>query len=159
MPKEVDIDLDAVAGELQERTVKFKGQVYIWPAELPAEVLVPLLDEDLDLVGTIGDLFSLADDTGSMQVTDMLDKVLARPKLPNLFWRRFQESLHILFESGKEGQGDKFFAAQPSVAALTRVARAVWSTYGVSLGEASAPSGQSDGDGAGSKETSSDTTG
>lgn len=158
MPKEVDIDLDAVAGELEPRTVKIKGQVYIWPAELPADVLLPLLDEDLDLVGVVRDVWDMADDSGSLNIANALDKILGRQNLPKVFWERYREALSVLFDAGKEGQAEQFFATSPSLPQLMRVTSAVWRTYGVSLGEASAPSGQSDGDGSGSKETSSATT-
>lgn len=158
MPKEVDIDLDVVAGELAPRTVKIKGQVYTWPAELPATVLLPLLDEDLDLVGVVRDVWSMAGDSGELNINDALDRLLVRRNLPRLFWDRFQESLSVLFDAGGEGQAEKFFATSPSLPQLIRITSAVWKTYGVSLGEASAPSGQSDGDGTGQKETSSATT-
>lgn len=158
MPKEVDIDLDAMAGELEPRTVRIKGQVYTWPAELPAYVLLPLLDEDLDLVGILGDIWGMADDSNQVDVSTILGRVLNRSNLPKVFWERFQEAITRLFDAGEEGQGEAFFATNPSVQQLIRVATAVWRAYGVSLGEASAPSGQSDGDGPGSKETSSATT-
>ncbi len=159
MPKkEVDIDLDAMAGELEPRTIKIKGHVYTWPAELPADVLLPLLDEDLDLVGILGDLWNMADDSSQVDVGQILGKLLGRSNLPKVFWDRFHEALGRLFDAGEEGQSEIFFDSKPSLPQLVRVATAVWNTYGVGLGEASTPSGPSDGDGSGSKETSSATT-
>lgn len=152
--KTVHLDLDAAIGEAQRENlvVRFGGVDYELPPELPADVLLPLIDPELDLIGTIKTFID--DDTEGG--TDVVDALLSRPDLPAGVWDAFTTSLRRLFG---DDQFDTLEASRPSIPAYVRLVGGLFRLYGVGLGEALGPSPTSEDGGGSSKETSSTTTG
>lgn len=154
--RRVHLDLDAAVTETAREpvVVRFSGTDYTLPHELPADVLLPLIDPRLDLVGTLTQMYTadLDDDT---TVDQIVERLLGRPDLPMQVWEAFNESLRRLFG---DTQFDTFTKARPSVQAYVRLVAGLFGVYGVSLGEASEPSTTSTTGGGSSKPTSSDTT-
>lgn len=154
------LDLDAATSE--ERNdgllVRFRGEDYTVPAELPADVLVPLIDPDLALMGVVKQFIEADDPDGQ---TDIVDALLSRPDLPSQVWEAFNEALRRLFDGpGQEAHPnfDRFQRSRPSLKDYVRLVVGLFSLYGVGLGEASEPSTTSEPGGGSSKETSSTTT-
>lgn len=78
------LDLDAERREVlypHGIPIKFGGEQFIFPAELPADALDPILSEELDLVGLLGDILESAEDdkTG---VKEIVTALFRRPSLP-----------------------------------------------------------------------------
>lgn len=154
-PPVVDLDLDAIAAELDvdgTRTLRFRGVTFTVPSELPADVLLPLIDPELDLVGVFGSLMVLDDDG---KVDEVIDGLLSRSSLASDLWQAFMEALRRLF--GDE-QLQQLQDTRPSLQAYVRLVKGLWRMYGVGLGEASQPSSSSENTGGSPKETSNSTT-
>lgn len=147
------LDLDAELREIAMPDgirVPYRGEVFILPAELPLDVINPLLDEDLDLAGIIKQVFSARGDG----VDAMFDVLLARPDLPKSALKAFHGVWGALFGE----QYAAFLAKKPGHKTYATLFRLLVKEYAVSLGEASASLASSESDAAPSKPTSSGTT-
>ncbi|MGY4934908.1 hypothetical protein ACWD7T_28115, partial [Streptomyces sp. 900116325] len=106
------IDLDAERREVQYPDgipVKFGGDQFIFPAELPAEALDPILSDELDLVGLLGDVLESAD--GDAGVKEVVNALFRRPSLPRKFLAAIRETYAILLPD----QYEEFLRQRPSV--------------------------------------------
>jgi hypothetical protein len=119
--------------------VTFDGREYLLPAEVPAQVLDPLLDGDLDLVGLIKVAYDASKDARATETDrDRMQEVIwetlaAKPDLPVTVIRAIRDSLALLF--GAE-QWEAFQASQPSLPDMGALVVGLVSEYGVGLGEA-----------------------
>ncbi|MER6109385.1 hypothetical protein [Streptomyces hirsutus] len=126
------IDLDAERREVQYPDgipVKFKGEQYIFPAELPAEALDPMLSDELDLVGLLGEVIESAD--GDAGVSEVINAVFRRPALP----RKFLEAVRATYAILLSEQHKDFLAARPSIGDYVRLTTGLTRVYGVELGK------------------------
>lgn len=150
------IDLDAPRRESAHPDgipVRFGGQSFTLPAELPLDTLTGLiLDPDLDLPGL---LTRLSRSTEATFGKDVVDALLDRADLPHTALKAFTNALESLF--GVEEYA-KFTRLRPSIPDYIRLIKALWSLYGVSLGEAARSLTSPESDGATSKRTSRITT-
>ncbi|NEA53597.1 hypothetical protein G3I60_05350 [Streptomyces sp. SID13666] len=145
------IDLDAARRESRFPDgipVRFGGRDFIFPAELPADALDPLLSDDLDLVGLLRDLVT---SPGSTVTGEVFDLLLKRPNLPRAFLDAVKDVYLSLL--GPE-QFEQFIAARPWVTDYIRLSKALSSVYGVTLGKLFGLSGSSESDGETSNPTS-----
>jgi hypothetical protein len=150
------IDLDAERREVQYPDgipVKFGGDQFILPAELPAEALDPILSDELDLVGLLGDVIESAD--GDAGVTEVVTALFRRPSLPRKFLAAVRETYAILLGEQYEG----FLKQRPSIGDYVRLTTGLTEVYGVELGKLFRSVGSSENAGATSNPTSPDTTG
>jgi len=148
------LDLDAELREIAMPDgirIPFRGEVFILPAELPLDVINPLLDEDLDLAGIIKQVFASRGDG----VDAVFDVLLARPDLPKSALKAFHGVWEALF--GAE-QYEAFLAKKPGHKTYATLFRLLVKEYAVNLGEASASLASSKSDAEPSKPTSSGTT-
>ncbi|MFJ7004151.1 hypothetical protein ACIQWY_29600 [Streptomyces albidoflavus] len=128
------IDLDADRREVQYPngiTIRLNGEQLLFPAELPAEALDPLLSDELDLMGVISELVvAFTDDTSSEM--DMVAVILKRPRLARQFVDAVRGSYKVLL-------GDQYEAfvedARPSIGDYVRLTKALARVYGVDLGK------------------------
>lgn len=149
------LDLDAARRESQRiaPTIVLGGQSFVLPLELPADVIDPLLSDELDLVGLVKQV--LADKpTSTNDVNEFLDLLFARPALPRQLIAAVKDSLALLFGADAYAA---FLSQRPSFSDYVRIVKALPGFYGVGLGEAFASPGSSESDGATSKETSEST--
>lgn len=136
--------------------VRFGGEtIATLPPECPVDVFQPVVALDIDL----GLLFRAAFDAvkgeadQALAATDLVvDLLTVNPNLP-------REAIQAIQQVGKRLLGDDGYAAfvaqRPSPNDIAALAKGVFRFYGLSLGEASAPSDSSEGDGQTSKPTSS----
>lgn len=141
-------------------TVVDGDRVYELPAELPGDVLTPLLDGDLDLAWLLRsafDAYRTATDTQQQQkLGDLLvAELVANPNLPVDVLKAIRAALQRLFGDEQWGQ---FWADHPSLPDLVELIKGLVREYGVGLGEASSSSTPSSPGGATSKPTSSGST-
>ena len=125
------IDLDAERREIQYPEgipVRLRGETYVFPAELPADVLDPLFDPELDLMGLFAKVVQSTDNTVAGEVVDIL---LARPNLLRQFKRAMKEVYRELLGDDYE----RFDQTRPSVADYVRLSKALGKAYGVELGK------------------------
>lgn len=140
--------------------VTFDGKPYLLPAELPATVLDPLIDGDLDLVGLIKVAYDASRDAQRSQesrddMESMVWSALAQhPDLPVSVVRAIRDSLALLFGAD---QWASFQASSPSLADIGALIVGLVREYGVGLGEALRSASSSGTDGTTSSPTSSDT--
>lgn len=131
------IDLDAAKREAvfpDGIPVRFGGQDFLLPAELPVDVFDPLLSEDLDLVGVVKQVLAERPEDGGDDIGSVvLDVLLTRPGLPRQTLQAVKQVFAALF--GDE-QYACFAALRPSVQDYVRLARGLLTAYGVGLGEA-----------------------
>lgn len=119
--------------------VRFDGKDYLLPAELPASVLDPLIEGDLDLVGLIKVAYDASRDQGREKDSrDRMESMVwetlaAHPDLPVSVVRAIRDSLALLF--GPE-QWVQFQSSNPSLADMSALIVGLVSEYGVGLGEA-----------------------
>ncbi|WP_431959439.1 hypothetical protein [Actinacidiphila sp. bgisy160] len=150
------IDLDAPRRESAHPDgipVRFGGRSFTLPAELPLDTLTGLiLDPDLDLPGILS---RLNRSTTATFGNDVVDTLLDRADLPHSVLKAFTRALESLF--GVEAYAE-FTRLRPSVPDYIRLIKALWSLYGVSLGEAARSLTSSTSGGATSKRTSRTTT-
>ncbi|MEW1700112.1 hypothetical protein ACIQCR_17140 [Streptomyces sp. NPDC093249] len=106
------------------------GEMFIYPAELPAKAISPLLADELDLVGLVRDVFNASENPSAGTIVDLLFK---RSRLPRQFVDAIYEVHRILL--GKEEYA-RFEALSPSVLAYVRVTLDLAKVYGVDLGKA-----------------------
>lgn len=154
------IDLDEARNARREGRsdtvdVKFHGETFTLPSELPSEVFDPLLDMQEDLAGIIRAVAQVAG-KANVEMTQVVGRVLQEhPSIPVKVVNILRESLHSLF--GDE-QWDKFNALKPSINDIFSLITGLGRMYGVGLGEASGSSASSESDGANSQPTSSSST-
>ncbi len=139
------IDLDAERREVQYPNgipVRLRGEQFIFPAEVPADALDPLLSGELDLVGLLSDLVNTSGSTMTGEVIDLLFK---RPSLPGAFLSAVKDIYRILL--GDEAFAE-FAAVRPSIGDYVRLTKGLVAVYGVDLGKlfGSADSSESDGE-------------
>ncbi|MGC5042508.1 hypothetical protein ACLQ16_04225 [Streptomyces albidoflavus] len=151
------IDLDAAERrEVQYPhgiPVKYRGEQFIYPAELPAKALDPLLSDDLDLVGLLRDVVEASENPTAAIVVDLLFK---RPHLPRRFVEAIYEVHRILL--GKE-EYQRFEDLAPSLPAYIRLTTGLIKVYGVDLGKSFGLGDSSESTGETSSPTSADSTG
>ncbi|MGX1268098.1 hypothetical protein [Streptomyces phaeoluteigriseus] len=126
------IDLDAERREVQYPDgipVKFGGEQFIFPAELPADALDPILSDDLDLVGLLGDVIDSAD--GDAGVSEVVAALFRRPTLPRKFLVAIRETYGILLGD----QHEEFLAKRPFIGDYVRLTTGLIKVYGVELGK------------------------
>ncbi|PNG22425.1 hypothetical protein [Streptomyces cahuitamycinicus] len=145
------IDLDAERREVQHPDgipVKFRGEQFIFPAELPAAALDPILSDELDLVGLLGDVINSSD--GDAGIKEVVNALFRRPSLP----RKFLEAIRATYGILLEGQNEDFLERKPSVPDYVRLTTGLARVYGVDLGKLFRSADSSETDGATSSPTS-----
>lgn len=156
------IDLDAAKRETQYPDgipVRLGGVEFTLPAELPAEILDPIVD--LDLPKLLKDVMeSLPEDTedadeGRTMGEVVLDVLTNNPSLPRDIYDAIKGAFAALF--GPE-QYPEFEKQRPSINDYARLAQALMPLYGVGLGEALGSPDSSESGGETSKQTSPATT-
>lgn len=157
------IDLDAARRETEQPEglpVRFKGEEFILPAELPVDVFDPILSDDFDLVGLVRDGMSrykaakTVEEGGGAKVsiaTIVTDTLFDRPTLPVEIVKTIFAVFEALFGSEEYA---RFKQTRPSLNDYQRLTTALFKAYGTSLGEAFASPDSSGSDGATQKETS-----
>lgn len=109
--------------------VKYRNEQFLYPAELPAKTLDPLLSDELDLVGLLRDVFNASENPTAAVVVDLLFK---RPRLPRQFIHAIYEVHRTLL--GKEEYA-RFEDLNPSVPAYIRLTVGLIKVYGLDLGK------------------------
>lgn len=148
------LDLDAELREIAMPDgirIPYRGEVFILPAELPLDVITPLLDEDLDLAGIVKQVLAARGDG----IDTIFDVLLSRPDLPKSALKAFHGVWEALF--GAEDY-QRFLAKKPGHKTYATLFRLLVKEYAVNLGEASASLVSSESDAPTSKPTSSGTT-
>ncbi|MEU8540911.1 hypothetical protein AB0C52_13140 [Streptomyces sp. NPDC048717] len=128
--------------------VHFGGEQFLYPAELPAKALDPLLTDELDLVGLLRDIFNASENPTAATIIDLLFK---RSRLPRQAVEAIYQVHRVLL--GEE-QYARFEDLNPSVPAYIRVTVALVKVYGLDLGKSCGLVGSSENGG----ETSSPTS-
>ena len=149
------IDLDAARREVQYPDgipVRFAGEQFIFPAELPADVLDPILSDELDLVGLLADVLESSD--GDAGVAEVVTALFRRPSLPRKFLAAIRETYGILLGD----QAEDFLKKRPFIGDYVRLTTALTRVYGVDLGKLFRSADSSESDGATSSPTSPDST-
>ncbi|KIF04154.1 hypothetical protein PL81_20285 [Streptomyces sp. RSD-27] len=149
------IDLDAERREVQHPngiTVLLRGEQFLFPAEVPADALDPLLSDELDLVGLLSDIVGTKAASVSGEVIELLFK---RPKLPRQFLAAVKDIYRILL--GDDGFAS-FVAVRPSIGDYVRLTKALIAVYGVDLGKLFGSDDSSENDGETSNPTSAAST-
>ncbi|MFD9394138.1 hypothetical protein ACFWBB_26400 [Streptomyces sp. NPDC060000] len=126
------IDLDAERREVQYPDgipVKFGGEQFIFPAELPAEALDPILSDDLGLVELLGEVIESSD--GDAGIGEVVTALFRRPTLPRKFLAAIRETYGILLGDQHEG----FVKKRPSIGDYVRLTTGLVRVYGVELGK------------------------
>lgn len=150
------IDLDAAIRESlypEGIPVPYKGTTYVLPAELPLDVLDPLLDPEFDLIGLLKLAVDGDDDADLGEV--LIDVLFKRPGLPLEIRDTIFGCLQLLF--GEE-QWKQFQSNRPGLTTIATLIKGIFKVYGVSLGEAFASLSSSVSDGATPNQTSNATT-
>jgi hypothetical protein len=160
MTAENFIDLDEQRnarreGRGEDVQVKFNGNVYSLPAELPSEVFDPLLDMKEDLAGIVRAVATVAAKANAQTVEVVMRVLTEHPTLPVQVIDILRGSLITLF--GLE-QWERFQASRPSINDIFALFMGLSRMYGVGLGEASGSSASSESDGANSQPTTSSST-
>lgn len=150
------LDLDAARRERAHPegiVVRNKGEEFVLPAELPADVFDPFLLGKIDVAGIVRT--ALEDDTEDADLGEIVVKVLfENPSLPQDVYAAIHESFGLLF--GEE-QWEAFRKTKPSFPDLGVLVKGLLKKYGTSLGEVFASPDSSESDGATPKETSEST--
>lgn len=126
------IDLDAERREVQHPDgipVLFGGEQFIFPAELPADALDPILSEELDLIGLLGEVLESSD--GDAGVKEVVNALFRRPSLPLKFLEAVRQTYAILLGD----QHEDFLKARPFIGDYVRLTIALIQVYGVELGK------------------------
>ncbi len=156
------LDLDAARREVAHPEgirVRFGGEDYLLPSELPLDVFDPFLSDDLDLVAVIRDFSTMGDAKAADGKAKSEDEenegwaaaLFAHPNLPRQFIHATHAALEALF--GPEDYV-RFRANRPSLGDYGRLIQGLVKLYSVSLGEAFASLTSADGDGQTSNPTS-----
>ena len=149
------IDLDAERREILHPDgipVKFRGEQFIFPAELPAAALDPILSEELDLVGLLGDVLNSGEGDAGMR--EIVNALFRRPRLPKQFLEAVRQTYGILLED----QHQDFLDRKPSVPDYVRLTTGLARVYGVELGKLFRSADSSENASQTSSPTSPDTT-
>jgi hypothetical protein len=149
------IDLDAERREVQYPDgipVKFGGEQFIFPAELPAEALDPILSDELDLVGLLGDVLESSD--GDAGIKEIVNALFRRPSLPRKFLAAIRETYTILLGD----QHEDFLRQRPYIGDYVRLTTGLTKVYGVELGKLFRSADSSENASETSSQTSPDTT-
>lgn len=149
------IDLDQLAGRREATEpdgipVKFKGQTFMLPAELPVDAFDPLMDDGRGVLELAREI--IARDGGI--VTSVATTLLEPGNLLRV--RGAVEAVFAQLFGPDEYAG--FKALRPSFADYARIVQGLRRLYGVSLGEAFASLTSSGTGGATSNPTSPDST-
>lgn len=139
--------------------VAFGDSTFHLPAELPVDVFDPFLAEEFNLSGLIQEGLELSRVTGpdgkKKEVSAIVvDLLFMRPSLPLELIRAVYKSFEILF--GEE-QYAAFKEQRPTALDYAFLFQALYTAYGVSLGEAYASLAPSTSDGETPKQTSEST--
>lgn len=136
------IDIDAILGEQEPKTLTYKGQDYTLPAELPAVSLAPFFARDLGLTDIVADVIT-ANEGDEDWIDTLLGVLRKRPTLPLELVGAAKSAFSDLLDDGytepaedEEGTvrpSAEFFATRPSVNAYFAIARVLMSEYAVSL--------------------------
>ncbi|WP_399554075.1 hypothetical protein [Streptomyces anulatus] len=152
------IDISAARREIQHPngviTKISKDIAVTFPAELPLEALDPILSDDLDLVGLIGDIVQ-ADGVDGLDVSKVVTAIFRRPSLPRKFLAAVRETYEILLGD----QFEEFLESKPSSGDYLRLTIALSKVYGVELGKLLRSLVSSESDSPTSSQTSPGTTG
>ncbi|MCX4677605.1 hypothetical protein OG413_20245 [Streptomyces sp. NBC_01433] len=137
------IDLDAGRREATHPDgipVLFNKDLLVFPAELPADALDPLLADELGLVALLGEVIDAAD--GDAGLSDVMNALFRRPQLPRKFMAAVKESYAILLDAEyddahrlQDGPFKDFLAAKPSLGDYVRLTMGLTRVYGVELGK------------------------
>lgn len=123
-----------------------------FPAELPLDALDPILSDELDLFGLIGDILeSSTGEAGELDVTDVIKAIFRRPRLPRRFIDAIRQTYALLLD---EDQYKAFLATRPGVGDYTFLTTSLAKVYGVELGKLLGLGGSSENGGATSSPTS-----
>ncbi|MGW2550126.1 hypothetical protein [Streptomyces sp. NPDC001635] len=126
------IDLDAERREVQYPNgipVRFGGEQFMFPAELPADALDPILSEDLDLVGLLGEVLESSE--GEAGIKEIVNALFRRPSLPLKFLEAVRQTYAILLSD----QTEDFLKQRPSIGDYVRLTIGLTKVYGVELGK------------------------
>lgn len=126
------IDLDAERREVQYPNgipVRFGGEQFMFPAELPADALDPILSEDLDLVGLLGEVLESSE--GEAGIKEIVNALFRRPSLPLKFIEAVRQTYAILLGD----QTEEFLKQRPSIGDYVRLTIGLTKVYGVELGK------------------------
>jgi hypothetical protein len=124
----------------------------MFPAELPADALDPLLSDDLNLMGLIGETMNGSGDIGTGEVVDLFFR---HGNLPRQFVAAVKD---IYRELLGEDEFEDFTAHKPSVPEYVRLTKALATIYAVDLGKLFGLGGSSASGSQTSSPTSPDTT-
>ncbi|MFE7072556.1 hypothetical protein ACFU96_20995 [Streptomyces sp. NPDC057620] len=145
------IDLDAPRREIQFPDgipVKFRGEQFLFPAELPADALDPILSDELGLVELLGEVIETSE--GDAGISEVVTALFRRPSLPRKFLAAIRETYAILLED----QNEAFKKKRPSVPDYVRLTIGLVKLYGVELGKLFQLGDSSESDGQTSSPTS-----
>jgi hypothetical protein len=156
------LDLDAERAARREAAAKpvrlrLGGRTFDLPAELPIDVLQPLENLDIDLAMLIRQAVTLAQGQSDPAAATALvvDLLVANPNLP-------KSLIDAVRQMGQRLLGEEAYAAlvasRPSYHDVAAVAKYLFKSYGVSLGNASGSNGSSETAGATSPVTSNGST-
>jgi hypothetical protein len=126
------IDLDAERREVRYPDgipVKFGGEQFIFPAELPADALDPILSDELDLIGFLVEVMESSD--GDAGVAEVVNSLVRRPTMLRLFLAAIRETYALLLGD----QHTEFLRQKPFLADYVRLTIALGKVYGVELGK------------------------
>jgi hypothetical protein len=149
------IDIDAQRREITYPDgiqVLLNGHGFTFPAELPADALDPILSDELDLVGLLGDLVNTR---GSADTAELVTLLFRRPTLPKKFLDAVRETYRLLL--GDEAF-ERFKSTRPSLTDYARLTVSLTKLYGVELGKLFGSADSSETDGETSSQTSADST-
>lgn len=136
----IDLDAEAARREITNPDglpVRFRGEEYLIPAELPVDVFDPFLEPGFDLAGLIREAIAEAKEpgiAGEKGIDEVvIDLVFNRPDLPVKIINAVYSAYEILF--GPE-QYARFRQARPSLPDYMALTRGLFRVYGTSVGEA-----------------------
>jgi hypothetical protein len=155
------LDLDAGRAARLEKNpsvpLRFGGQTYTLPSELPADALEPLLAFDQDIALLLRTAADVARnrDTATDAADLVIDLLIQRPSV-------FTDLIAAVSTVARRLMGEETYTAlltwRPSDKDLFQLAKGLWDRYGIRLGEALRSSASSETDGRISKSTSNVTT-
>ncbi|AXI91307.1 hypothetical protein SAM9427_36660 (plasmid) [Streptomyces sp. ETH9427] len=124
----------------------------LFPAEIPADALDPLLSDELDLMGLLGEVVNSSGEVGTSEVIDLLFRHASLP-------RKFIAAVKDIYrELLGEDEFEDFKAHRPSIGEYVRLTKALVAVYGVDLGKLFGLGVSSGSDSETSSPTSPDTT-
>ncbi|MFB6700166.1 hypothetical protein [Streptomyces rubiginosohelvolus] len=151
------IDITAARREVQYPngiiTKIGKDSAVTFPAELPLEALDPILSEELDLVGLIGDIVQ-AEGPEGLETSKVVAAIFRRPALPRKFLAAVRETYAILLGD----EFEDFQKVKPSIGDYVRLTTALTKVYGLELGKLLRSAASSESDSPTSSQTSPDST-